>query len=81
MSLTEEQIKKYLEYPNACPQCGEEGLLSAGELDEESEIRPVLCEACGYTFREVWTMTSIEDDFEDEFDPNFVEPELPDSAD
>lgn len=74
MTLTEEQIKKYLECPTECPYCGSTNI-TGDPVEVETEERDIQCLDCDKAWKEVWSVTDIREDEEeedqgDEFDPH-----------
>jgi transcription elongation factor Elf1 len=60
--MSSEQKKKYLENPNNCPFCGDNNIV-ADHFDMESRKawREVNCLGCNKMWREVFTMTDVEE--------------------
>lgn len=60
--LTQEQKEKYLASPVHCPFCNSTDI-SAGFLETEgnSAYCTVDCKTCGKSWRDVYTLTEVED--------------------
>ena len=55
-------VKKYVENPDNCPYCGSSNII--GDMFEASynqAWRPVTCNNCGQEWREIFTITDIEE--------------------
>jgi len=60
--LTSEAIKKYVESPDHCPNCGEKTRIEWGVLEyaDYGATRSCVCNSCGCTFDEILTVTDVE---------------------
>ena len=60
--FTKEQQQRYLEDPEACPNCNSRNLV-IGQRDfcGDRVYQNVVCRYCGREWQEVFTLTSIEE--------------------
>jgi Zn ribbon nucleic-acid-binding protein len=75
MALTEEQIKKYIACPVNCPYCDSDDIFS-DPVDISDDSADVECYACGKTWKDIWTITDIQED-EEELEDSSDEPDDP----
>lgn len=60
MKITNKTIASYLKNPHFCPKC-KGSKISAMNFDPEILSQDVSCEDCGFVWREVFAMVSIEE--------------------
>jgi len=60
--LTKKEKKEYLKHPSLCPNCGSIHILADRiEADGNTAWSNVECSDCGKTWKDVYTLTSVED--------------------
>jgi hypothetical protein len=61
MALSEEDIKKYLEYPIVCPFCGGFPNWDAPRVIIVTVLVSATCDACGKSWCETYKLESIKE--------------------
>jgi transcription elongation factor Elf1 len=60
MTLTQAQVKAYLENSSSCPFCGESDIEgSSVEIDSGGAWQNIDCNNCGAKWQDVYTLTDI----------------------
>lgn len=61
--LTDKQKKEYVKHPYQCPYCKSDDLETMSrDADYNIETKEVICGGCERTWKEIYTLTSIEED-------------------
>ena len=61
--LTEEQKKKSLDNPHNCPHCDSDDLTTISKDSDYNQVwHGVQCEGCEKTWKDIYTLTDIEED-------------------